>query len=330
MESNLLLFMHPTTWVFVDDQEQFLNAIELALPNNQPYTLWSNPLECLEKVNQSGSQLDPAVSARSVDYSNEDILVKFELDQITRLPTHADRFASIGVVVADYAMPGLSGLELLEAVDDQKIKKILLTGVADEKVAVEAFNRGLIDRFVLKSEPQAMEMTLRYCQELSMIRTEEAQAPLIGMLPHDFRILFQNDELRAFMDEQFASKGICEYYFSSKPLGFYCLDSEGAASFIALVTNDQLASTIRSLDRISAPADVVRGMSSGQSYACLFEESYLEESADYDWDYNTVRLQPIPGLADIYWGLHDSPPLDVDFDPSACSLHAYLAETQES
>ena len=54
------------------------------------------------------------------------------------------RFAMKTVVVVDYSMPNMNGLEVCKALEDLPLKFIMLTGKAEPETAIEAFNDGLI------------------------------------------------------------------------------------------------------------------------------------------------------------------------------------------
>jgi response regulator RpfG family c-di-GMP phosphodiesterase len=58
----------------------------------------------------------------------------------------------LALIVSDYQMPGMNGIELLDQVrkDAPDITRILLTGAADLTMAMDAINRGNIFRFLLK------------------------------------------------------------------------------------------------------------------------------------------------------------------------------------
>lgn len=58
----------------------------------------------------------------------------------------------IDAVVSDQHMPGMTGLELLEkiAVAQPQVIRIMLTGEATMQLAIDAINRGHVDRFLVK------------------------------------------------------------------------------------------------------------------------------------------------------------------------------------
>jgi CheY-like chemotaxis protein len=60
------------------------------------------------------------------------------------------RFDEVSVIICDYQMPSMKGTDFFAALGDIPQKRILLTGEADESVAVKAFNDGVIDKFLTK------------------------------------------------------------------------------------------------------------------------------------------------------------------------------------
>ncbi len=84
----------------------------------------------------------------------------FELETDYRIhhferPEEAERFASenrIDVVISDYLMPGMNGIELLIRLKElqPECSRVLLTGHADKAGAVEAIDRASLFQFLEK------------------------------------------------------------------------------------------------------------------------------------------------------------------------------------
>ena len=54
----------------------------------------------------------------------------------------------------------MNGLEFCRNIQNLPIRKIMLTGRADTKLAVEAFNQKIIDKFLLKDVAEEIENTI--------------------------------------------------------------------------------------------------------------------------------------------------------------------------
>src|SRR5467141_3678823 len=70
---------------------------------------------------------------------------------------------SYAVVVADMQMPGMNGVEFLKKVQEQSpdTVRIMLTGNADQKTAMDAVNFGHVFRFLTKPcSPEELALTL--------------------------------------------------------------------------------------------------------------------------------------------------------------------------
>jgi len=111
--------------MIVDDEEKVLKALERALiDENYKIVTAVNGKEALEKL-----ELFPA-----------------------------------DIVMSDYTMPGMSGLEFLQQAKQlyPDTIRILITGSTDTKITIEAINKGEIFRFLLKPwNDEELKMTLR-------------------------------------------------------------------------------------------------------------------------------------------------------------------------
>ncbi len=93
--------------------------------------------------------------------------VNIEIAQIYQELWDRQRFTRTAILIVDYDMPGLNGLELARRLKSKlAIKVMLLTGEADQQTAITAFNQGEIDRFLPKSAADCNERLIQYVHQL--------------------------------------------------------------------------------------------------------------------------------------------------------------------
>ena len=263
---QLLMYYHPCTWMFVDDQEGFLNAIELVLPDDRPYVMSAGTSLGRKLVDQliDGRLLqEPDVTWKSV--SGESVIRSVERG-ISLPSTFEKRFGSVSVVVCDYAMPGVNGLQFLDSIRDPNVRKILLTGVADESTAIEAFNNGLIDRFVVKNDPDAVGRTFTHATELEVKRFLAIQESVWGRAHEGLTYLRRSDIALEHMMSVCRKMGTVEYYYSDFPPGFALIDASGRASFLLLFDRAYLGRMVADLRSRSVSKQALDSVASGLAY----------------------------------------------------------------
>ena len=72
----------------------------------------------------------------------------------------------ISVLFIDYHMPEITGIDFLREIRHLPIKKALITGEQDYKVAIDAFNSGLVDAYVRKDDPMFPDKIQNIVSEL--------------------------------------------------------------------------------------------------------------------------------------------------------------------
>ena len=155
----------PFAVLLVDDDEDVLanlaSVIRQRLLNNTVLTASSTvtALTLLEAQALDTRELVPLI-AGDVDCASDG------LSMLAGFEVHRRCQERIGIVVLDYAMPGMTGIELAASAPCRHLSKMLLTGQASPAEAIAGFNADVIDRFVRKDDPGAIELLLNYLQEL--------------------------------------------------------------------------------------------------------------------------------------------------------------------
>lgn len=250
---EISLFHHPTTTVFVDDSEEFLYSIALGV-DRLPYRSFCNPSQGLAYVNQFSTAYD--VPSQDHPPSRSASVSKLFAQVERKLNDHG-RFAEPSVLVVDYSMPSMNGLDLCSQITNPNVKKVLLTGVADEKVAIDALNTELIDFYVSKSESSLSHrlrniishLETRYFQDLfGWSRDAEVR----NVLPHLYDPAFAD-----FFEDTLENLEIVEYYPLSSPNGFCLINTYGVTHHLIIYAADELTALLDKAD-LSALPDKVR------------------------------------------------------------------------
>ena len=219
------LFRHPTTTVYVDDSSAFLYSISLGV-DHQPFRTFSDPfagLDYIEQFSQSYDENPQSDANQSSDgrlgYILRNLAVQKLQDQ--------QRFAEPSVLVVDYSMPQLNGLDLCSRITNPYVKKVLLTGVAEEKIAIKALNTELIDFYISKSESSLSQELTRIISHLR----ERYFQNIYGWtrdiyLRHQFPYLYDS-QFADYFEDVMERLNIVEYYPIDDPWGFLLVDADG-------------------------------------------------------------------------------------------------------
>lgn len=309
----ILPFYHPTTVAFVDDSYTFLSSLRLFAPDSMPARYFYSPQTALNWINRLPQR--PSLAEKCF-YSTHDS-IQFDLSALEQEITSPDRFARVSVLVVDYAMPTMDGLEFCAEVKDRDIRKVLLTGVADEEIAVDAFNRGLIHRYVPKAGLGNVRNVFHHVEVLQREYFEHQGRFINTGLLKDSQPAIGVNELREFFDQLCHDSGAIEFYLVSRPKGYLLLNREGKTTRIVIMTDHELQQEAARCADYGAPEPINAALASGKKVPFLIEnpEDY-PQVADYPWEevlYDSQRV------GHYHVAVVDNPPADIDFDIASAS-----------
>ncbi len=241
---HLPIYHHPSLTVLIDDSDSFLKSLAFQLDPALASLAFHDCRAAIDWLLESAQRPAGALHASYDTYPNshEECSVTFDIDQIHRISFERQRFLTPSVLVVDYSMPQMNGIELCEALRDLPCKKILFTGVADEKVAVDAFNRGLIDRYIKKSDDDALD---RLESEIAALQGEYFAArsgPMRDMLAVNNYGFVSDPAFAALVRRLLHEHAIVEHYVYANPAGILMYDSEGRAQLLVVETEASMES----------------------------------------------------------------------------------------
>ena len=232
---SFALYRRPGGVVFLDDEPDYVEMLAEVMPLDWFVRLFLRPVACIELLLKEVPlwEADAWAQQEIVNRWREGASLIPQVLAYWRANGTA-RFGLSQVCVVDYSMPAMSGLRVLGELTDWSGKRVLLTGRADEQLAVSAFNRGLIEQFIPKQSP---EIRLRLTEAIkSLLRVPNARhqqtwRATLNRAQHEF--LCQSGVEQAL--ENLALKnGWIEHVVMGAPFGVLALDSKGAASWLQL------------------------------------------------------------------------------------------------
>ncbi len=220
---KLPLFYSPPTICWIDDDKLFLDAANNLFENEYSYLSFTNPQEAvafLDNYQPPSSKINFTREFTESDiYDTRNHLpIDINIAEITKLANTAHLKNEIAILVIDNNMPNMNGLEICEKFKNTPFKKILLTGQTSVTEALDAFNNGLIDKFIVKDQ-KVSENLQKNISELSYQYFYELTKSLISHL--------ETSKKSPVSDPIFI-----DFFFSQGTLinmkEFYLIDSHGS------------------------------------------------------------------------------------------------------
>ncbi|HEX2543753.1 MAG TPA: response regulator [Ramlibacter sp.] len=262
------LFHRPGTVVFLDDDPDYLEMLALVLPKPWHLKLFMRPTECIAHLLQE----PPFWEA---DAWNQQQLIALWREGKPLLPQilaywsrYTERYALSRVCVVDFSMPGMDGLQVLAELGDWPGARVLLTGQADEQVAVRAFNHGLIDQFIPK---QTQDISRRLIEAVErLLFTSHARHAQIwrSTLTQEQSALLRAPGVDAWLTN-FGAKHWVEHVVIGAPFGVLGMDAAGKIGWLQLETRQGLHALAEVAEVAGVPSAAVEDIRSGRKLADL-------------------------------------------------------------
>ncbi|MDR2645734.1 MAG: hypothetical protein LBC04_00940 [Holosporaceae bacterium] len=314
--SGVLSCFFPTTVVLVDDNVSFLNSLSeiIAMPD-VIFKKFTNPIKALDFINEMTNinRLDYADLTKVGEENTSDWKsVLLNINCLHReIYSHA-RFSRISAVVADYSIPEMTGVEMCSNINDPNIQKILLTGIPDEKMAIDAFNGGYINRYVKKGDDlgtAVVDSINKSIYQYFRIHTDD----VFRYLSIYDRTHLKDPVYANFFTGICAKKNHVEYYMLDGFGGYLFLTASGEPSLLSVLTEHEMERLIEiGIESGEISANVLRGLESREymlvSHNCAGQLPPISE-----WEHHIRPALRLEGYQTYYFSLAGPEALDLDF-----------------
>jgi CheY-like chemotaxis protein len=239
---SFLLHRRPGGVLFLDDDPDYLEMLAQVMPRDWYVRLLLRPVECIDLLlgEQPARESDAWRQQEIINRWHDGALLIAEILKYWREDAGA-RYALTQVCVVDYAMPAMSGLQVLSELSNWTGSRVLLTGRVEEQLAVSAFNRGLIERFIPKQSSDIRVKLTAAIQELLDLPDSRHEQIWRATLSREQHELLADPLVAKALSEMIRQQAWVEHFVIGAPFGILGLDAAGNASWLQLEPDSKLS-----------------------------------------------------------------------------------------
>jgi CheY-like chemotaxis protein len=329
MKITLPVYQHPTQIVLIDDSASFIDSLEFHLKPNFAVKSFRDANEALAWLREVYGEHHEKWLPIRVGYDEQTLsfdrrTIALDIDRVYRIAMDSQRFATPAVIVVDYAMPQMNGLELCRKLAGLPCKKIMFTGEADEMIAVEAFNDGNIDRYLKKCDVHALNKLEEQIKVLERDYFVEQSGTLKDLLvKHSFSFL--SDPTFAHLVESLTKQHkFVEYFLFPNPAGILFIDADGKPTLMVVETKVGLVSHLETAQDYGAPQELQDALRDAQIVPFFWKSGGMYTEKSKLWKEDVKPANVCQGQEEYFWALFDLP--EGFLDSPICSYKEFLAE----
>lgn len=314
LNNRIFPYYFPTTAIFVDDNIGFLRNFSLELDDKVAYRLYDSPLSALEDINNQIenpllSDICPIDDLSQHEELSVEQAMSIVLSKLYKQIYNKSRFNNISVAIVDYDMPDINGLEFCKRINNNNIRKVLLTGVADEKQAVKAFNEGIIDCYVVKNKKDTANTINTSIKKLQRAYFNDSQNMSTRVLASCYIDFIHDSDFTDSFHDICIKNNIVEHYITIDPNGLLCVDADGNLSFLIVQTPDDLKVHIEIARDENAPQALLESIKTGESIPYFWATDGYYSSVYKDWESCLYPAEYTQGKQKYYYSLIKKPDL---------------------
>lgn len=327
--TQIPLYSYPITLMLVDDDMRFLKSLALRLEASESYILRDDAqkaLKFLEEEYRPFFNMDTFLKSQleSSKYGTGYQPLRLDNNAIFELISKPNRFEDIGIVIIDYDMPGINGVDFCKKIPQKQIKRIMLTGAADNNTAIQAFNDHFIDKFIVKGSSN-QDLTLNdgvkeqhdaYFIDLTLMATKTFLLECSQCLTDPAFISLFNKIYHKY--------NIVEHYLLEETGSFLLIDKQGNL-FWFIVRNDEDLEVYTSLGKeYQVSADLLNDIKLGKKVP-YFPDT---DSWNAPWEDSCHPATKIDALQPYYYTVIEGGSNKKVPQPRVFSFEEYLEQKQ--
>jgi CheY-like chemotaxis protein len=228
------LYHRPNAIVFLDDDAGYLDMLADVMPQDWCVQLYTHAGDCIDHMKRQHGQWESDVNAHVQMTENWRAGIPLIPQLLEYWQTQTQRYGFTNVLVVDYSMPAMTGLDVLLALPTWPAQRVLLTGQADESMAVKVFNQRLINQFVAKQHPHIGQHLAQVVRELNALPLSLHDSIWRNALKKEQYDYLQTDAVQQALTALVKERSWVEYFVIAEPFGILGINGQAVPQWLQL------------------------------------------------------------------------------------------------
>ena len=177
-------------------------------------------------------------------------------------------------------MPEINGIDFCRGLSEKHIFKILLTAEADKDTAINAFNNGYIDKFILKTNPNLHEELNRAIHELTEKYFRELSKQILPCYESSIKSLLTDEPFKELFNNVVKRNNIVEYYLIDNTGSFLFLTKNAEPLWLLLSDQKKIDEQVELLKGYNFSDSLIEEIQKKEKLLFLFSEAECRETSD--------------------------------------------------
>lgn len=272
---------------FIDDNKEFVEMLSMSYQGPHAVVAYTDPHEALARLKSDNTKLREREKLINSIFTEENIAHRFRM-AIDWL-FDEKRHDVIEVVFCDSKMPTMSGFDLLRQIRPSRMRRVLLTGESDAATPIMAFNDGVIDTYLAKSNLAEMMPAI---QMLSERGPRVAIDYLWRDLDETINQALYEVSVQERIEKIMAAQLVEEHILIPDPAGLLCRTKDGRCIWLQLETHNSLTGVVEILREEGWEQSRLEPIIAEEMTACVEARQYAMQNGAHE-GFQVAELHPI-------------------------------------
>ena len=221
---SIPLFYFQTKVAMIDDFSPYIDGI--AYLTGIDLERFESSIDAKNILTQYQAKIAINTLLENIDASvSEEKKTQKVLNNISSLMKNIARHDDISVLLVDYQMPELNGLELLGLLKNKTFRKLLLTAEASNETIIDAFNERKIDYYFCKNDKKLHKVMSEDIRRQINTYFVNLTNSIINFFPH-VREISNSESACQFFHKVTSEKNIEEFFIVDANGVFKLIDQQ--------------------------------------------------------------------------------------------------------